>query len=112
MRRLRRTSRPLTAALALVFALVLLGGAIPASAALPPVGTITLFPTPQAVAPGTIASGPDGALWFTAGESIGRVTTSGAFTMLTDPLIVDAVAITRGPDGAMWFADFGNDDAG
>jgi virginiamycin B lyase len=55
---------------------------------------------------GSIATGPDGALWFTARGAIGRMTTSGHFSVFhlanrtgrpTD--------ITRGPDGNLWFVE-------
>lgn len=69
-----------------------------------------------------ITTGPDGAMWFTddgylqgsarVGQSIGRITTSGAITMypVTTGLMVSAegpIDITAGPDGALWFANQG-----
>ncbi len=62
-------------------------------------------------APYAIASGPDGALWFTnvgttaSNGSIGRITITGVVTNYTDPSISDPQGITRGPDGALWFTN-------
>jgi FG-GAP-like repeat len=61
---------------------------------------------------GSIAAGPDGALWFTervacdtiCGGKIGRITTEGAFTeFLPPPGVVGLGGIATGPDGALWF---------
>jgi streptogramin lyase len=53
-------------------------------------------------------TGPDGNLWFTesAGNKIGRLTTSGSFTEFPLPT-AGAVpwGITVGPDGALWFVE-------
>jgi streptogramin lyase len=53
-----------------------------------------------------IATGPDGALWFTLNKALGRITTGG--TISTVPLpeadgTNDPVAIALGSDGALWF---------
>jgi len=59
-------------------------------------------------APNQICVGPDGALWFAEGSSIGRLTTVGKYTEF--PINVkyaDAGGIATGPDGALWFTDFG-----
>jgi virginiamycin B lyase len=59
----------------------------------------------------SIATGPDGALWFTNGDgaSIGRLATDGHFRYFSDPGISYPSNITVGPDGAMWFTmDFSN----
>ena len=58
-------------------------------------------------APESICVGPDNALWFTEGSSIGRLTTNGNYTEF--PIGVkyaDAGGIASGPDGALWFTDF------
>lgn len=61
--------------------------------------------------PTSIASGSDGALWFTeCGEStIGRITTGGVVTN-TYPVPSGGTPyyITGGPDGALWFTESGN----
>lgn len=70
-----------------------------------PTGEITRFPLPQnEVGPAAIASGPDGALWFTEifKPQIGRITTSGQITQFPTPRPVNG--ITGGPDGNVWFA--------
>jgi streptogramin lyase len=58
--------------------------------------------------PEGIATGPDGALWFTeeAGQKIGRISPAGAITEYPlPPPSGDPIPITAGPDGALWFAD-------
>jgi streptogramin lyase len=56
--------------------------------------------------PGAIASGSDGALWFTdsSASQIGRVTTAGSFSyfQLSNP----AFGITNGPDGNIWVTEY------
>ena len=84
-------------------------------------GVITQFPVSQPNSGpfpslpetlGSIAAGPDGALWFTAsfststpfgdaGGEIDRITTAGVVTKFAVPTYVGD--ITSGPDGALWF---------
>ena len=57
--------------------------------------------------PYSITAGPDGALWFSAGATIGRISTNGdasAFPLpsLPGPPRSPAI-ITSGSDGALWF---------
>ena len=52
---------------------------------------------------GGIAAGIDGALWFTAGASIGRITTAGAITEYPLPDGTVIGGITAGAHGAIWF---------
>jgi virginiamycin B lyase len=66
---------------------------------------VTRFTDPSFGHPTAIAAGPDGALWFTDGQSIRRITTGGAVTSFTDPSIGFLVDITAGPDGALWFTE-------
>ncbi len=68
------------------------------------VGAITVGP--GVVAPSSITTGPDGALWV--GDAFGndRVTTSGAISTFTDPSVFFSTHITTGPDGALWFTNF------
>lgn len=94
-------------------------------------GVISVYPIPlssigskgslskPANAPGGIAPGPDGALWFTIqgnvsngnggwnyDSSIGRIDTTGSITEYSVPLANAAVgAIAHGPDGALWFTE-------
>jgi hypothetical protein len=67
-------------------------------------------PTPVGAGPSAIATGADGALWFTettAGR-IGRVTPSGVLTneFATSSPGSQPGGITGGPDGALWFTEF------
>lgn len=72
--------------------------------------TFTVHSLPTSYSqPKGIASGPDGALWFTEYNTnkIGRISTSGAITEY--PVISAAsypYSITTGPDGALWFTEY------
>jgi hypothetical protein len=68
----------------------------------------TEFPVPAAsVSPAFITAGPDGALWFTGGNQIARMTTAGVVTnQFPIPTANSAPAnITVGSDGALWFTE-------
>ena len=74
-------------------------------------GKITEYPNGMSYGsqPYSIATGPDGALWFTeaAGARIGRIRPTEVteyFDGITPTERPDD--ITVGPDGAMWFAEF------
>src|ERR1051326_3496807 len=61
---------------------------------------------------GDIVTGPDGALWFTEGNTtqpsnrkIGRITTSGAITEYAVDLGSSPNGLTGGSDGALWFSE-------
>jgi len=58
--------------------------------------------------PDGIATGPDGALWFTTGgKSVGRITTAGVVTTFIDPVRMRGTyGIAAGPDGALWFTNY------
>ena len=75
---------------------------LPLGAATP---TITEYSIPTAGSqPWGIASGPDGAIWFTEGQKIGRITTSGTITEYPAPSGTNYLnAIAAGPDNALWF---------
>ncbi len=64
--------------------------------------------------PDAVTAGSDGALWFTSnfGNSIGRITSSGAVTIYKRHGIDGAEAITPGPDGALWFTNSGSNSIG
>src|SRR5689334_16005534 len=80
----------------------------PLAAAGVPVGTVTIFNDPGIEQPYGITAGPDGALWFTNSDSIGRITTDGQVTRFTDAGIVRPYGITAGADGALWFVNKGS----
>ena len=92
--------------LAVIVGATVVGTAVPAGAAGNPGGVVSKFTDPTIAIPGSIALGPDGALWFTNYNSIGRITTSGVVTNYTDPTISDPEGIVAGPDGALWFTNF------
>ena len=82
------------------------------AAIVPPItGTVAEYPLAFAgSAPGGIAAGPDGALWFTekANSKIGRISTNGAVTEYSPPTPQSTPAgIAAGPDGALWFTEEG-----
>ena len=61
---------------------------------------------PTALPPGSIALGPDGAMWFTqSGRKIGRIDASGVGTELPIPAIAYAIAL--GSDGNLWMTTSG-----
>ncbi len=103
MRKFRRISVPaLVMTVAITLLLVLQIPAIAASFQEYTVPTDPSFPY-------SIASGPDGALWFTetATNKIGRCTPSGSFTEYGVPTLVSGPkGITAGPDGALWFTEW------
>ena len=72
-------------------------------------GTITEYPIPTASsAPGDIAAGPDGNLWFTENlvGKIGKISPSGTFTEYPIPSVnPHPYAIAAGPDGNLWFTE-------
>ena len=82
------------------------------AAIVPPItGTLAEYPLAFAgSAPGGIAAGPDGALWFTekANSKTGRISTNGAVTEYSPPTPQSTPAgIAAGPDGALWFTEEG-----
>jgi len=69
---------------------------------------ITEFAVPgnETAAGSTLASGPDGALWFINGPGgkVGRITTGGVITQFDVPAsLYGGGSITGGPDGALWY---------
>src|SRR5262249_42757761 len=57
------------------------------------------LPTPGSL-PSSIAAGPDGNVWFTEQNAIGRITTIGA---ITEFAVSGPSNIVAGPDGNLWF---------
>ncbi len=86
-----------------------LGLAIRAAAA-SRAGEVTVFRgLPDSFA---LTTGPDGALWFTSINSIGRLTTGGHLRVFSGPGISVPRGIAVGPDGALWFANNGDSTIG
>src|SRR5581483_5736987 len=56
---------------------------------------------PQVLGPNGITAGPDGNIWFTYTQGIGRITLPGVATSF--PVTGGAAEITAGPDGNLWF---------
>lgn len=75
-----------------------------------PAGDITQFRTGSF--PHDIALGSDGAFWFTESNiqanSIGRITTAGAYTSHRIPTSGYPWGIAAGPDGSLWFTEHAN----
>lgn len=71
--------------------------------------TYLTLPSPRANPEG-IVTGSDGALWFAdpGTQSIGRMTSAGAFTSFPVPQqngFTEVFALASGPDGNIWFTD-------
>jgi virginiamycin B lyase len=71
--------------------------------------TVTEFPLPNAGSnPWGIATGPDGAVWFTefGRNTIGRITTAGVVSEFAIPTPNSGpIGISSGPDATLWFAE-------
>ena len=75
----------------------------------------TEFALPAGTEPHGIATGRDGALWFTSRSSnqIGRITRSGSLTWYAIPTPDSRPeTIVAGPDGALWFTETAGDKIG
>jgi virginiamycin B lyase len=79
-------------------------------------GSVRVYNGPgEWMCPRQIGAGHDGALWFTTQtsihesvtceESIGRLTTSGAFTLYGNTRVVEPFGIATAIDGSIWFTD-------
>jgi virginiamycin B lyase len=109
---LRRFWRPLVAILVVALVVGPFGVLISKGLLFGP--SLTEYPVHSSDSyPAGIASGPDGALWFTeldAGQ-IGRITTSGVVTEYPISSPSDSqsfpAGIASGPDGALWFTERG-----
>jgi streptogramin lyase len=77
-------------------------------------GVVTKYTGPGIDEPDRIATGSDGALWFTnyGDSSIGRTSTAGVVTNYTGPGIDEPKRITEGSDGALWFTNYPNNTIG
>jgi virginiamycin B lyase len=79
-------------------------GSVPAASAT--TAALTSFALPGTYTwPGSITTGPDGALWFTETGKIGRITTTGTVREYALPSGRSGANITPGPDGALWFTE-------
>lgn len=67
-------------------------------------GTTTFFATPSGRRPYDITAGPDGAMWFTEQDAVGRITLDGTITEITSPGIEHPLWIATGASG-VWFTD-------
>lgn len=94
--------------------LLLLAVMVPSPLAATTTMTEFAIPTLQS-GPAQVASGPDGALWFTesAGNRIGRITPDGAMTEYAVPTAMSKPdGITTGPDGNLWFTELAGNKIG
>ncbi|MGZ4688115.1 MAG: virginiamycin B lyase family protein [Acidimicrobiia bacterium] len=85
-----------------------------AAPAASPIGVVTSYTGTGVVSPWGIASGTDGALWFTnyGSNTIGQVTTAGVVTNFTGTSISNPEGIAAGPDGNMWFTNSSGNSIG
>jgi virginiamycin B lyase len=109
--RLERTILPRRRATVLAsFAAVVVLPLVVAATSPAAVGDITTFTGSGHHPSGDIATGPDGNLWFTGGNEIGRITPEGSYTFFT--LGVNLGGITAGSDGNLWFTEPDAGDVG
>lgn len=57
--------------------------------------------------PDNLVRGPDGMVWFTTSDGIGRIAGDGTVTLRRIPGL-DPQGLTTGPDGALWFTESDN----
>src|SRR5690349_9886366 len=108
--------RSIAVAASLLFVLLATAGATlaqssatlrePAPAQGPRTTGITEFPLPTANAvPLAITTGPDGNLWFTESNHVGRVTPAGVIAEFsTAPITGTPDKIVSGPGNSLWFS--------
>jgi streptogramin lyase len=96
-------------------AVVCLGVVVGSAIGAAPAGAVSFsfYPVPGTLqANTTIATGPDGALWFTDGGGdfassvIRRIATDGTITAFPLPSYTAPTGIVAGPDGALWFCEY------
>src|SRR5262249_19453363 len=68
-------------------------------------GQVIEFPLASNRLPYKLTSGPDGAIWFSEADRIGRITTSGVVTDHAVGMVNSPHGIATGPDGALWIAE-------
>src|SRR6185437_3991877 len=82
------------------------GSVLTASAASGSVVTAEITDYAAAKVAKQLVIGPDGNLWYTAGNNkVGKITTSGTATEYTLPLLSSPSGITVGSDSNLWFTD-------
>jgi virginiamycin B lyase len=65
-----------------------------------------LYPVSDpALEPQGVCAGPDGNIWFTAGDRVGRLAADGSITTFALTLNSGAGDIAAGPDGNLWFLE-------
>jgi virginiamycin B lyase len=68
--------------------------------------TMSTFGVPGAGDIGGVAAGPDGAIWFTRGDNVGRLAASGQVDLYPVPTREEFLGtIAAGPDGNLWFLE-------
>ena len=60
----------------------------------------------------TIAPGVDDTIWFTSGNEIGNISSSGAITLFQQQTQGEIESLTPGPDGNMWFTETSSEIVG
>ena len=97
--------------MALVTSVVGFSAAAPAPAL---AATPTVIEFDSAISsPSDITAGPDGNLWFTGTNRIGRITPAGTATEFTAGITGNVLSsITTGPDGNLWFTEQGGSRIG
>lgn len=70
-------------------------------------GSSTRFRLPSgSFFPNGVTAGPDGNVWFTTFDKVGKITPSGIITLFSPPSAGSAAfEITTGPDGNLWFTE-------
>lgn len=70
-------------------------------------GKVTYFPVPTLSATDEVVTGPEGEIWFTAGNEIGKISTAGKVGWpgcFTEGCEYPPTAMTLTPDGRLWVA--------
>jgi virginiamycin B lyase len=83
--------------------LAILLGAIGVALAAPGLAQIRFYRIPG-LDPGGIAVGPDGNVWFAAGDRVGRLVPADASVSYVPLTFTRADDIVAGPDGNLWYA--------
>jgi streptogramin lyase len=87
-------------------------GTIVAMSAMTPAGIVTTYPLPMGTQPQSIASGPDGRVWFGGPGLVGAISASGAVDLFPIPANRQIVDMVAGPDGNLWFTEYPDNSIG